>query len=191
MIDKYNIDGASSNSILKNQGNNPLDALMRDMMQDVADQLKERLKVRDINTTSLSLSQSIRPKAPRNEDGGVTIEIEANTYWKFINYGVNGSEKSHGAPNWGTQPKTGVSFHQEILNWIPKRGVIAKPDENGNIPSYEELAWAIQGKIRRDGKEPKPFYNDVINQKLVSYMKPQIEALIGRAIQVNITFPWQ
>jgi len=191
MTDKYNINLAESIDILSNKGNTELDKLLYDLSMDISNQLREALVKRNINTTSLGLSQSIKPTKPEIVGNGIEVEIQADHYWKFVNYGVNGTKEKHGAPEWGTQPKTGTTFHQEILAWIPKRGVMAKPDENGNIPTYDQIAWAIQGKIRRDGIKPRPFYNDVINNKLVGIIRPQIEKLIGRTIEVNITFPWQ
>lgn len=188
MAGKYNIpDVGVSKAVLENKGDSPLEKLMYDLTLNICDQLREQLKERDINTTSLGLSQSIQPTSPTIEGSVLTIGIQAEDYWKFINYGVNGEKINRGAPNWGTQRNNGKSFHQNILEWIPKRGLM-KPDK---FDTYESFAWAIRRSIIDNGKEARPFYSAVINEKLVNFMRPQVEELLGRAITINIVNKWQ
>jgi len=174
-----------ANSVLNNDKGSPLEQLLINISQDICDQLKENLRKYDANTTSLGLSQSIQPNSITYENNLLSIGISAEYYWKFINYGVNGEVINRGAPNWGKQPSTGKSFHQSVLEWIPKRGVMA---ENGD---YDGLAWAIMRSIRLKGKQPKPFFTDVMNTNLAEIMRPQIEELLGKAIEIKITQPWQ
>lgn len=188
MASKYNISNLGvAKSVIENQEGSPLDFLLRDLTQEVCNRLRDGLKKHDVNTASLGLSQSIQPTKVEHKGDVVTIGIDAEFYWKFINYGVNGTERSWGAPSWGSQGSQPKSFHQSILEWIPKRGV--------QLPSqfadYDSFAWAIQKNIAKKGKEPKPFFDEVVNDKLADYMKPQIEALLGQAITINIVEPWQ
>jgi hypothetical protein len=188
LIDKYNITTQGlADSVIENKGDSPMDLLLHDLMLDICDQLRANLVKYNANTKSLGLSQSIQPTKVEHVGSEVNIGIEAEDYWKFINYGVNGEEVNHGAPNWGRQRSSGVSFHQAILNWIPKRGLI-KPDK---FDTYDQYAWAIQSNIKKYGKAPKPFYSDVINKKIVSYLKKPIEELLGQAIKINIVASWQ
>ena len=188
MAGKYNIPNVGvSNAILENKGSSPLDQLMLDLTLSVTDQLRKKLVDYDINTSSLGLSHSIQPTEVTHENGILTIGIKAEDYWKYVNYGVNGEKINRGAPNWGTQRNNGKSFHQNILEWIPKRGLI-KPDK---FDTYEAFAWAIRRKIIDNGKEARPFFSDVVNEKLVNFMRPQIEQLLGEAITINIVAKWQ
>jgi hypothetical protein len=185
---KYNIpDLGVSRAVLENKGNSPLDKLMYDLTLDICDQLREQLKQRDINTTSLGLSQSIRPTDVSVDSKGLTVGILAEDYWKYVNYGVNGEKVNRGAPNWGSQPTNGKSFHQNILEWIPKRGLV-KPER---FATYEAFAWAIRRGVINNGKEARPFYDAVINEKLINFMRPKVEELLGRAIEINIKSKWQ
>ncbi len=174
-------------SVIENQKGSPLELLLLDLTNDVCERLREGLKKHNVNTASLGLSQSIQSTTAEYDGEVLTVGISAESYWKFINYGVNGTERSWGAPNWGSQPSTGKSFHQNILEWIPKRGVMLP----SQFKSYDSFAWAIQKNIIRKGKEPKPFYSEVVNEKLINFMRPQIEELLGRAILINIVAPWQ
>lgn len=183
MVSRYGItDKGVAKSVLENKPDSPLAALLLEFVEDVCDQLREGLKKHDVNTSSLGLSQSIQPTKVSLSKGGVSIGITAEHYWKFINYGVNGTEVNHGAPAWGVQPNTGKSFHQEILEWIPKRGV-QLPE---SFDTYNQFAWAIMQSVRKKGKEPKPFYDEVVNDNLTRLIKPKIEKLMGRAIEVAI-----
>lgn len=176
-----------SQSVLEAQEGSPLDFLLKDLTEEVCKRLRDGLKKHDVNTSSLGLSQSIQPTKVNHNGKTVEIGITAEHYWKFINYGVNGTERSWGAPSWGSQGSQPKSFHQSILEWIPQRGV-SLPSQ---FSSYDSFAWAIQTNIKKYGKEPKPFFTEVINEALADYMRPQIEALIGEAITINIVSPWQ
>lgn len=174
-------------SVLSAEAGSPLDDLLLDLTKEVCNRLRSGLKKHDANTSSMGLSQSIQPTEVSHDGDSVNISISAEHYWKFINYGVNGTERSWGAPAWGSQGLQDKSFKQNILEWIPKRGVQLPSQFN----SYESFAYAIMTNIRKKGKEPKPFYTEVVNEKLINYMRPQIEELFGKAIEINIIEPWQ
>lgn len=174
-----------ANDILKNKSGNPLSDLLIEKSNEIVGKLKEALAARDINTTSLGLSQSIGVDDNIEfTESKVSIGIKAEYYWKFVNYGVNGEFVNHGAPEWGHQPQT-QSFSKAIREWIPKRGVVA---QDGN---YESLTFAIMTNIRKFGKEPRPFLQDVVNDHLIQELRKPIEALIGRAIEISISAQWQ
>lgn len=175
-----------SQSILQGQ-NNPINALLIDIATDICDRLRDGLVKYNVNTSSLGLSQSIIPGEIELNGNELSVSISSESYWKFINYGVNGTEVNHGAPAWGKQPKSGKSFHQSILEWIPKRGVML-PDA---FKSYDSFAWAIQKNIEKKGKQPRPFFTEVVNQSLNAQLLPRIIEIFGREIELNITQPWQ
>jgi len=172
--------------VLQAKKGSPLEELLKTLCQDVSDQLVESLDSHGVKA-SLNLRQSIKPDSQVTINGSeVTIGINADFYWKFVNYGVNGSEVGHGAPDWGTQPAQEKSFHQAILDWIPYTGTTL-PD---GFSSYDSFAWAIQTNIAKKGKEARPFYTDVVNDELVEYLRKPISDLLGRSIQINIVDPW-
>lgn len=182
MAGNYNIPNVGvSKAVLENKGNSPLEELMLDLTNNICEQLREQLKERDINTTSLGLSQSIQPTSPEIKDNVLTIGIQAEDYWKYVNYGFNGTQVNHNAPNWGSRV---YPTPEAIKEWIPKRGIIP-------YTNIESASIAIARKVKRDGKEARPFYDAVINEKLVNFMRPQVEELLGRAITINIVNKWQ
>lgn len=187
-MSKYGIANiGQARAVLNGEPSSPLAALLRDFALNVCGQLQESLKKHNVNTSALGLSQSIQPTKVSITKSAVSIGIEAEHYWKFVNYGVNGTEISWGAPAWGTQPNTGKSFHQNILEWIPKRGVKLPPQ----FDDYNSFAWAIMQGVKKKGQQPRPFYTEVINKNLAAIVRPQIEKILGRSIEIIIAEPWQ
>ena len=175
----------NSKAILEGLPGTPLEELLKDLMQDVADQLVLEIDALNI-AASRRLRQSIIPDKQVTKEGNVvTIGLSADFYWKFVNYGVNGTEVQHGAPHHGKQPKQDVSFHQSIKDWLMDVG---KPLEYG---TFDSMAWGVIGKIRRDGKAPRPFYSNVVNDVLKTKIQGELSAFFKEAITVNIVEPWQ
>lgn len=181
------LDFGASRAVLENKGNSPLSQLLNALATDVTEQLKKALVDRDINTSSLGLSQSIKTIPMKIEGDTVFVGISAEFYWKFINYGVNGIKVHRGAPDWGSVPSGDKSFSQAIRDWIPQRGLQLPPE----FSSFESFKYAIMGHIRNEGKEARPFFEDVVNDKLVETLREPIEKVIGRSIEISIASPWQ
>lgn len=177
----------SSKAVLENKGNSPLSELLVSMSEDVITQLKGALVARNINTSSQGLSQSLHVSEIKIAGSEVKIGISAEFYWKFVNYGVNGTEIHRGAPDWGSVPAGDKSFSQAIREWIPQRGLQLPPE----FSSFESFTYAIMTNIRKKGKEARPFFEDVVNDKLVETLREPIVKVIGRSIEISIASPWQ
>lgn len=176
----------TSKAIIKGQPNSPLGELLQSLAQDVTDMLTKSLDGYDVNA-SRNLRQSITPTKIEQNGNTISVPIEADFYWKFVNYGVNGSEVNHGAPSWGTQPPQEKTFHQAILEWIPTTGSTLP----AGFEDYDSWAGAIQSSIVKKGKAARPFFTDVVNDKLVEYLREPISNLLGRSIEIAIVEPWQ
>ena len=70
---------------------------------------------------------------------GTTYEVVLNLqdYWKYVEEGTR--------PHW---PPISA-----IAHWIQIKPVIPRPDEKGNIPSQQSLAFLISRKISREGTQ--------------------------------------
>jgi hypothetical protein len=181
-----NMTLGQSSDVLNARPNSPLTELLQIIANDVISDLQKKLDEYDVNASSrLKQSMVVLPIATGANE--VSVQISAEGYWKFINYGVNGTAVNHGAPSWGTQPQGELTFKQAIEQWIGFRGIQLPPQ----FGSYDSFAFAIMNKVKRDGKKPRPFYSDVVNERLIQEIKEPIEALFGRAITVNIVEPWQ
>jgi len=185
ILSKLNL--GSSKSVLEGNPSSPLAELLKELTQDVTDQLKKSLDSYGVGA-SMNLRQSIVPHKQAKLDGDtISVGIDADFYWKFVDKGVNGAEVNHGSPAWGQQPAQTTSFHQAILNWIPTTGSTLPQ----GFDSYDSWAWAIQTNIKKHGKKARPFFTDVVNDTLVEQLAKPISKLLGRAIKINIVEPWQ
>jgi hypothetical protein len=184
-IDMITVGNAKA--ILDGTVGTPLDELLRSLVQDVTNDLVESLDKYDISASS-NLRQSIVPEPNVTKDGSVvSIGIKADFYWKFVNYGVDGTVVKHGAPYHGVQPKGEKSFHTSIMDWTRNRG-ITLPTQ---FATYESFAFAVMGSIKRDGKAPRPFFTDVVNDTLILKLEKPISEFFKEAITVKIVEPWQ
>ena len=172
---------------LNNAPESPLSQLLVSLLEDLTEQLQQALVDRDINTSSLGLSQSIKPTAAIIQGNTVQVGLEMDFYWKFVNYGVNGTEVNHGAPAWGSVPSEGLSFLESVKQWIPQRNVMLPPE----FKDYDQFAYAIMTNIRKKGKEARPFFEDVINSSTVEFLREPIQALFGKSLTIAIASPWQ
>lgn len=174
-----------SKDVLKGDGSNPLGELLTVLMQDVIDQLRTSVDKYDISASG-NLKQSLKPTKVEVNGDEVSIGVEADFYWKYINYGVNGTNVNHGAPSWGSAPSS-KSFEASIDEWIRNRGITLP----SSFSSYESFNYVIRRSIKEKGKKPRPFFSDVINQELTKELKAPIEKLLGRAITIVIKEGWQ
>jgi len=177
----------ASKAILDNQPQSALGQLLMSITEDIIIQLKDKLKEYNINTSSAGLSQSIHATEATLEGDTVTVKTSADFYWKYVNYGVNGTEISHGAPDHGSAPPGELSFSEAIKQWIPQRG-LQLPEEFSN---FESFTYAIMTNIRKHGKKARPFFSDVVNKSLVKQIQDPITKVIGKAIKIRIVEPWQ
>ena len=177
----------TSKDILEGDPSSPLAKLLQDLIQDVTDQLVQKVADYDA-VASANLMQSIKPtERAYLEEDTLLVHITAPFYWKFINYGVNGTEVERGAPAWGQQAPQDRSFHANILDWVRNKG-ITLPEQ---FSTYDSFAWAIMTNIKKKGQEARPFFTDVVNEKLYDALATPISTLIGRAITVKIIEPYK
>lgn len=183
ILNSLNVGNAKTS--LDSSNNSPLGNLLVKLNQAIIDDLQQSIQARDINA-SRNLSQGITPSDVIINGNEVEVNISMDFYWKYINYGVNGTEVNHNAPTWGSAPSQTMSFHDSILAWKSDRG-ITLPE---GFKDYDSFAWAIQNSIIRKGKKARPFYDDVINEKLVKVLEEPIKKLLGESIKLTIIAPW-
>lgn len=186
MVDFSKIrDLGTARSVLEGKSNSPLSELLGDRLSSIVDALKKRIDYYDADA-SRSLKASISPTRVSIIGGTVNISVEANYYWKFINYGVNGIKMNWGAPTWGQQKTGGKTFSDLIYEWMRYRSI--KPDSRGGVKlspsSYKSLNFLIRRSIREKGQEPRPFVDDVMTNQVQSDMTEEISEMVGRSVEV-------
>ena len=178
----------SSKAALESKPDSPLTVFLKLAVDDIVKDLRDSLNKYGASTPNGNLEQSITPTKASVKGSEVSLEIEAPFYWKFVNYGVNGTLINRGAPNWGSQSSGGwQEFEAQISNWIVNRG-ITLPEQ---FDSYESFNYVIRKGIIEKGKQARPFFSDVVNSTLIRELEKPLTELMGRAITIKIIEPWQ
>jgi hypothetical protein len=186
------LDLGQAKQMIEAPADSPLGTLLALLCQNVLDEIVKNAFKYDINASS-TLMQSFQVSEAFLENGDVTVQLtlpEDKAYWKYIDQGVNGTLVNRGAPNWGKSPAGTQSFEHSINAWMFHRGIQLDGRPNG-AKTTEQLNYLIRRHIVEQGKEPRPFVSDVLNENIVSLFREPIERLLGRAIQINIVAPWQ
>jgi hypothetical protein len=172
----------TARATLEGKADSPLAILLQGVHQEVVDQLGEQLERLDA-VASNRLKQSL-VTVDLSKDGEVSLAVSADFYWKFVNYGVNGTQVNHGAPAWGAAPAGTPSFKDSISEWIRDRGIRAKQGQ-----TYEQLTYAVMAGVRKNGIAPRPFVQNVINKELKQYLTRSVSQVMRKAITINIKEP--
>lgn len=138
-----------------------LQQVLEDYAKDIADRYKDNL-TKSGRPASGALQESIKTRVRDVANGRVFyVEMSLLDYWKYI--------------EWGTKPH--LPPVSKIIEWVKIKPVIPAPDENGKIPTPEQLGWAIAKKIEREGTEGKPDLTTSLEELDVWYRDRISEAL--------------
>tara|TARA_R110002012_G_scaffold5793_3_gene26872 strand:+ start:166 stop:744 length:579 start_codon:yes stop_codon:yes gene_type:complete len=184
-----NIGIDKAEQTLKGDSKSPLSQLLTAQANEIVEDLRSSLDKHNADASG-NLKQSIQPSKVSVKGSEVSIKIEAPYYWKFVQYGVNGTLINRGAPSWGKQSGVDSSwqaFEKSIAGWIQDRG-ITKPQQ---FSDYKSFNYVIRKNKREKGQIARPFYTDVVNAALEKELAEPISALMKRAITVKIVDPWQ
>jgi hypothetical protein len=166
--------------------NSPLAEILTAITQDVVDQLREKMDKYNIDASG-NLKADTRPTKVEVSGNRVSVAISSPEYWKYVNYGVNGTKVNRGAPQWGSTGATGAQFEASIAQWIRNKGITLPQ----NFSSYEGLNYVIRRSIREKGQEARPYFSDVVNEQLTQELRQPIERLMKKSIELVIIEPWQ
>ena len=144
--------------------------------QTIKDWVEERIEVADKvlkdsgNSSTGALGQSIQPRPLKKEEGKMIVEILANDYWKFINYGVNGLLKSQSSRYSFKNLGVGVNMHKSFSDFIKNRGIT--PNNN---QTFESLAYALAVGVKKKGIEGNQFMDIAFGEKALKELSDRLE----------------
>lgn len=101
-----------------------------------------------------------------------SVQLSLADYWKYIEGGAMGKESS---PR-GATGKAHFPPMSAILQWIKVKPVLPRPDDNGNLPSPQQLAFLIGRKIYEHGIEPVPALAETAKETERNFRKKIQEA---------------
>jgi len=177
----------SSRESLRSNPTSPLGELLTTQVNEIVDRLRNKIHEYGASASD-NLSSSLLPSDVQINGSELYIEITAPFYWKFVNYGVNGSLISRGAPNWGAQPNGGLSMSTALAQWERSRGITYSED---GVSSWVSKSHVEGMGLKERGQIARPFFTDVVNNALVAELEKPIMELMKKAIKITIVEPWR
>lgn len=140
-----------------------LEKVLEIIGNQISEQYKNNLKSKDINSSN-QLTNSITIDVQRlGHQFNVVLNLE--DYWKYIEYG----RKPGRFPN--------IS---KLIEWIKKKPVLPHKNENGKLPTQQQLAYIIGKHISENGIKPKNILENTINKL------NNIEDILLTAISIDV-----
>lgn len=145
-------------------------AIAQKWLQERIDEAKQILANDGRNTTVGALSQSIvQGQFDLSEEGVVVMTVVAENYWKYINYGVNGTMVNQGSDMSFTTKAPPMS---SMLNYIRDKAInqltFGAKTINLDTPSKREgAAYVFAQAVKRKGIRKTPFIDDAFSDEQI------------------------
>lgn len=78
----------------------------------------------------------------KDKNGTYTVSLRLQDYWKWVESGRPPTQKGGNG-----------DLRTAILEWIKIKPVLPRPDNNGKLPTPQQLAYLISRKIHKEGYE--------------------------------------
>lgn len=163
--------------------------------------LRERLKQKK---TESNLAQSIHANNPTIKGQVVTMQIDLNDYWMFVDLGVKGlvNKSALGIPTKTYTNKdypSGFSFKnmatppQMIINlqdYIARKGIAvrksSKQSRSEVIYDSFQMAQAMADAIKMKGIDGTKFYSDTFNDASYNELTTKLSSIIGQEVEFRL-----
>ena len=163
--------------------------------------LRERLKHKK---TESNLAQSINAQNPTIKGGVVSMAIDLNDYWMFVDLGVKGlkNQSASGVP---TKTYTNKDFPQgfafkntstppqmilALQDFIARKGIPARTSKEQSsfdvVVSSFEMASAMADAIKLKGIDGTKFYTDTFNQESYNELTTKLSTIIGQEVEFRL-----
>jgi hypothetical protein len=150
-------------------------AIAQKWLDERIEQAKQILANDGRNTTAGALSASIRQgQFELSEDGIMTMTVVAENYWKYINYGVNGTQVNQGSDMSFTSKAPPRSA---MLKYIKDKTIteIAYTNRDGQRivkplnteKAREGAAYVFAQAVKRKGIRKTPFIDDAFTDEQI------------------------
>lgn len=148
--------------------------------------LKERIEVaqsmleEDDRNGSSALSNSIRPKNGINfKDEKILVEIVAESYWDYINKGVNGVFNNFGSKYSFKTLGVGTNMRDAFKKFIELRNITPRDPEM----SYDNLAYLLARATKSKGIKSTPFMDDAFSVEAINDLGVRLGKTVKRIFE--------
>ncbi len=142
-----------------------LKAVLEEYAIAVRNQYQDNLIENDHITLNGNLLNSVEYIVKK---GGheMSVSLKLQDYWKYV--------------EWDTKPH--FPPIGKIMEWIEIKPVLPYPDDNGKLPTENQLAYMIRDKISKEGTEGTHDLYDAVN-----FINEEYEEKISMAIDEDIS----
>lgn len=148
------------------------------LSKDMSDELRAYMLKNGMNATEV-LGNSIGGLPVKVFDSGAEMKIEALSYFKFVDQGVDGVEIAHGSP---FKFKSLKPFSMAGLDSLK---LYAKSKPLPAIGDLDSLAYAMSVSIKKKGIKPHNIIDGAIKEGMLDRMAKSITAALGKATELT------
>ena len=148
-------------------------------MSDVIKLTTEGIDSVDAKAT-LNLRQSVGFAELPVEQKVAQVAMEMASYWKFVEYGVNGVQTNRGAPFSFRSIIPSQQDIADIRKWTIDKGLGIPADE------IDAAAYNIARAIKRRGIKGRPFLNPVLSDAKLDELVSSIAEVVGKEISISM-----
>ena len=167
----------------------PLEEYLKELTASFIKAIRSSIQDKE-SVASSRLKASVAPTKVTISGANVEFGVEANDYWKYVNYGVNGFAKNNNAPNWGSTGATRESFLMAISGWRQDIGMTLNDwlDDKGNplFKDYETLDKTLVFMIAKNGQKGKFFLEDVVTDAYINEITANLSLILEKTIEFKI-----
>lgn len=163
------------------QNVNPIEATLDQWNNETIDKLLKSLDEKASSGTTKTLRQSIVPQEIKRTPDGLSLEIKAEDYYKYIDRGVQGiggENKSKGGIFQNVAPNSPFRYTKNIKPSV-SHFVLWSQIKDLNPFAVRESVW-------RKGIKPNNFYSSVMTDEWIDVLKNRLEKVSAQRVEVII-----
>ena len=159
----------------KSTSDNPLHQLMLDISNRIVKTMQEQLK-----KPNSILSQSItHSPIVIDETGNISINIQANEYWDFVNQGVNGWQQNQGSEYTFKDTFPSYKMQESIQDWEGRNGI-------GDADDFKSISIGIAIIVKKFGIKPTHFVDVVLSDSFINEIAREVSEQSGKFVSLKI-----
>ena len=129
---------------------------------------------------TLNLRQSVGFAELPTDAKIAQVAMEMATYWKFVEYGVNGVRGNRGSPFSFRSLIPSQKDIDDIRKWTIDKGLSIPIEE------IDQASYNIARAIKRRGIKGRPFLNPVLTEDRINALMVSIAEVAGKEISLSI-----
>lgn len=165
-----------------------LNAFLNSFAEKVIREYRDLLVMEKINA-SRRLSDSLQYRIEKDRQG-FEVSLELSPWWKYVEEGVNGTDRNNGSPYSFSKNKVMIPV-KAVREWIRVKPIIPQK-RNGKLPTPQSLAYIMARSIHEKGYEGKhPLsrtlkdLNDELEEGIGIALSKDIDDLLKRIFNPN------